>query len=167
MSVGVKTPYGLMIPRGSSTESSVGLSLGPSRGWQSYTQASLEVGGVTRRGPSDAYVSKDPEWPPRAGRVLGSGEKRLIFRERERESPPLPACCRSKCFIHVGGEPAQTPTLTLVVPRDMAEMYGGRAATVACDEGMGRHAALMGMGHAASCSDTSTSDSISDADLVP
>ncbi|RWW71576.1 hypothetical protein BHE74_00020661 [Ensete ventricosum] len=49
----------------------------------------------------------------------------------------------------------------------MAETYGGRAAAAAWGGGMGRHAALMGMGQAASCSGTSTSDSRSDADLVP
>ncbi|RWV90775.1 hypothetical protein GW17_00046994 [Ensete ventricosum] len=52
---------GLMLPRGSSTQSSAGLSLGPSRGWRSCTQASLEMGGVTQRGPSDAQVSENPE----------------------------------------------------------------------------------------------------------
>ncbi|RZR97467.1 hypothetical protein BHM03_00026651 [Ensete ventricosum] len=45
---------GLMLPRGSSTLGSIGLSLGPSRGWRSCTKASLEMGGVTQRGPSDA-----------------------------------------------------------------------------------------------------------------
>ncbi|RWW49240.1 hypothetical protein BHE74_00044627 [Ensete ventricosum] len=45
---------GLMLPRGSSTQASVGLSLGPSRGWRSCTKASLEMGGVTQRGPFDA-----------------------------------------------------------------------------------------------------------------
>ncbi|RWW20715.1 hypothetical protein GW17_00015151 [Ensete ventricosum] len=38
---------GLMLPRGSSTQGSVGLSLGSSRGWRSCTKASLEMGGVT------------------------------------------------------------------------------------------------------------------------
>ncbi|RWW59694.1 hypothetical protein BHE74_00033366 [Ensete ventricosum] len=47
----------------------------------------------------------------------------------------------------------------------MAETYGRRAAAVAWDGGMGRHTALMGMGHAMSCSDTSTSDSRSDRGL--
>ncbi|RZS13055.1 hypothetical protein BHM03_00044579 [Ensete ventricosum] len=76
-------------------------------------------------------------------------------------------CCRSKCFIPTRGELARTPSLTLVIPRDMAESYRGRAATAAWGEGMGRHASLMGMGQTASCSGTSTSDSRSDADLVP
>ncbi|RRT32781.1 hypothetical protein B296_00050341 [Ensete ventricosum] len=51
----------------------------------------------------------------------------------------------------------------------MAETYGGRAAAAAWGGGggMSRHAALMGIGQAASCSGTSTSDSRSDADLVP
>ncbi|RRT63021.1 hypothetical protein B296_00019806 [Ensete ventricosum] len=49
----------------------------------------------------------------------------------------------------------------------MAETYGGRAAAAAWGGGMSRHATLMGMGQAASCSGTSTSDSRSDADLVP
>ncbi|RRT75942.1 hypothetical protein B296_00005469 [Ensete ventricosum] len=49
----------------------------------------------------------------------------------------------------------------------MIETYGGRAAAAAWGGGMGRHAALMGMGHATSCSGTSTSDSRSDTDLVP
>ncbi|RZS11720.1 hypothetical protein BHM03_00043081 [Ensete ventricosum] len=49
----------------------------------------------------------------------------------------------------------------------MAETYGGRATAMAWDRGMGRHAALMGMGQAASCLGPSTSDSRSDADLVP
>ncbi|RRT46123.1 hypothetical protein B296_00014368 [Ensete ventricosum] len=49
----------------------------------------------------------------------------------------------------------------------MAETYGVRAAATVWGGGMGRHAALMGMGQAASCSGTSTSDSRSEADLVP
>ncbi|RRT40808.1 hypothetical protein B296_00053138 [Ensete ventricosum] len=49
----------------------------------------------------------------------------------------------------------------------MAETYGGRAAAAAWGGGMGRHAALMGMGQAASCSGTSTSDFRSDVDLIP
>ncbi|RWW36854.1 hypothetical protein BHE74_00058089 [Ensete ventricosum] len=49
----------------------------------------------------------------------------------------------------------------------MAETYRGRATGAAWGRGMGRHAALMGMGQAASCSGTFTSDSRSDADLVP
>ncbi|RWV92113.1 hypothetical protein GW17_00045550 [Ensete ventricosum] len=122
---------GLMLLRGFSTQSSVGLSLGSSQGWRSCTKASLEMGGVTQRGPSDAQVSRNPEWP---------------FREREL---------------------ARTPSLTIVVPQDMTETYGGRAATAAWDGGMGRHAVLMGMGQTTSCSGTSTSDSKLDADLVP
>ncbi|RWW49780.1 hypothetical protein BHE74_00044004 [Ensete ventricosum] len=49
----------------------------------------------------------------------------------------------------------------------MVETYGGRAAAVAWDKGMGRHAALMCMSQSGSCSGTSTSDSRSDPDLVP
>ncbi|RRT72052.1 hypothetical protein B296_00034874 [Ensete ventricosum] len=67
----------------------------------------------------------------------------------------------------MGGELARTPSLTLVVPRDMAETYEGCAAAAAWGRGMGRHVALMGMGQAASCLGTSTSDFRSDADLVP
>ncbi|RRT37523.1 hypothetical protein B296_00056520 [Ensete ventricosum] len=73
---------GLMLPRVSSTHSSVGLSLGPSQGWRSYTKASLEMRGVTQRGPSDAQVSKNPEWPSRESKVWGYGEKRVTERER-------------------------------------------------------------------------------------
>ncbi|RRT34375.1 hypothetical protein B296_00031439 [Ensete ventricosum] len=53
---------------------------------------------------------------------------------------------RSKCFRPVGGELARTPSLTFVIPRDMAETYGGRAAVAAWGEGMARHATLMGVG---------------------
>ncbi|RWW65332.1 hypothetical protein BHE74_00027368 [Ensete ventricosum] len=49
----------------------------------------------------------------------------------------------------------------------MIETYGGRATAATWGGGMGRHAALMGMGQATSCSGTSTSDSRSDIDLVP
>ncbi|RRT57139.1 hypothetical protein B296_00023573 [Ensete ventricosum] len=130
---------GLMLPQGSSTQSSIGWSLGPSRGWRSCTQASLEVGGVTQRGPSDAQVSKNPEWPSREGKVWSIGEKKV--RSSERKLPLT--CCRSKCFILVGGELARTPSLTFVVPRNMAETYGGH---VAWGVGMARHATLMGVG---------------------
>ncbi|RWW42393.1 hypothetical protein BHE74_00052057 [Ensete ventricosum] len=91
---------GLMLPRGSSTRGSVGLSLGPSRGWRSCTQASLEMGGVTQRGPSDAQVSENPEWPSRAGKVWGSREKRV--RSREREHPFLPAIGVSALYLWEG-----------------------------------------------------------------
>ncbi|RWV88270.1 hypothetical protein BHE74_00040541 [Ensete ventricosum] len=77
----------------------------------------------------------------------GDPKKLLLcpMRSRERESPPF-TCCRSKCFIPVGGELARTPSLTFVVPRDMAETYGGRAAAVVWGKGMARHATLMGVG---------------------
>ncbi|RWW39808.1 hypothetical protein BHE74_00054826, partial [Ensete ventricosum] len=51
----------------------------------------------------------------------------------------------SKCFILVGGELINTLSLTLVVPRDMAELYGGRAAAAAWGEGVTLHATLMGV----------------------
>ncbi|RRT82250.1 hypothetical protein B296_00002790 [Ensete ventricosum] len=60
--------------------------------------------------------------------------------------PILYTCCRSKCFIHVGGELARTPSLTFVVPRNMTETYGGRAAAATWGEGMTRHATLIGVG---------------------
>ncbi|RWW87692.1 hypothetical protein BHE74_00003466 [Ensete ventricosum] len=44
------------------------------------------------------------------------------------------------------GELACTPSLTLVVPRDMAETYKRREAAAAWGEGMTRHATLMGVG---------------------
>ncbi|RZR74068.1 hypothetical protein BHM03_00031581, partial [Ensete ventricosum] len=73
-------------------------------------------------------------------------------------TPNLLTYCRSKCFIPMGGELARTLSLTLVVPRDMTETYGGRAVAAAWGGSMGQ---------AASCSDTSTSDSRSDARLGP
>ncbi|RWW58354.1 hypothetical protein BHE74_00034802 [Ensete ventricosum] len=108
---------------------------------------------------------------PRLVRILNSPLRRIefwVYREKELNSSRNPlTCCRSKYFIPVGGELAHTPSLTLVVPRDMAETYGGRVVATACGGGMGRHATLMGMGQAASCSGTSTSDSRSDKNLVP
>ncbi|RRT64344.1 hypothetical protein B296_00006562 [Ensete ventricosum] len=101
------------------------------------------MGGVTQRGPSDAQVSKNPQWPSRESKVWDYGEKRV--RSRERESPPF-TYCRSKCFISMGGELARTPSLTFVVPRDMAETYGGRAAAASWGDDMARHATLMGVG---------------------
>ncbi|RWW71579.1 hypothetical protein BHE74_00020659 [Ensete ventricosum] len=73
---------GLMLPWGSSTQGSVGLSLGSSRGWRSCTKASLEMGGVTQRGPSNAQVRRNPEWPSRESKVWGCGEKGVGSRER-------------------------------------------------------------------------------------
>ncbi|RRT82085.1 hypothetical protein B296_00013902 [Ensete ventricosum] len=49
------------------------------------------------------------------------------------------------CFIPVGGELVNTPNLTLVVPRDMTESYGGRATAKAWGEGVARHTTLMGV----------------------
>ncbi|RWW39599.1 hypothetical protein BHE74_00055060 [Ensete ventricosum] len=77
-------------------------------------------------------------------------ELRVLEKDRERvserESFPLPfTCCRNGCFIPVGGEFVSTPSLSFVVPRDMTEIYGGRATTVAWGEGMACHATLMGM----------------------
>ncbi|RZR74973.1 hypothetical protein BHM03_00046964 [Ensete ventricosum] len=75
-------------------------------------------------------------------RVLEKDRERVS----ERESFPLPfTCCRNGCFIPVGGELVSTPSLSFVVPRDMTEIYGGRATTVAWGEGMACHATLMGM----------------------
>ncbi|RZS12659.1 hypothetical protein BHM03_00044149 [Ensete ventricosum] len=152
-----------MLPRGSSTQSSVGLSLGPSRGWRSCTQTYLEMGGVTQRGPSEAQVSKNPEWPSREGKVWSFEEKRV--RSRERVSPFT--CCRSKCFIPVGGELACTPSLTFVVSRDMAETYKGRAAVAAWSEGIAHHATLMGVGIASTPSFSVSSFSSSLSSPVP
>ncbi|RWW90227.1 hypothetical protein BHE74_00000627 [Ensete ventricosum] len=42
-------------------------------------------------------------------------------------------------------ELVNTPILTLVVPRDMAESYGRRAAAAAWGEGVARHTTLMGV----------------------
>ncbi|RRT34929.1 hypothetical protein B296_00055148 [Ensete ventricosum] len=155
-----------MLLWGFSTQSSVGLSLGSSRGWRSCTKASLEMGGVTQRGSSNAQVSRNPEWLSRESKVWGYGEKGVELRERASPLTCSLTCCRSKCFIPVGEELACTPSLTLVVPRDMAETYVGRATAMTWGGGMGRHAALMGMDQATSCSGTFTSDSRSDVDLV-
>ncbi|RWW43752.1 hypothetical protein BHE74_00050550 [Ensete ventricosum] len=53
--------------------------------------------------------------------------------------------CRLDLFSSEG-ELVHTPSLTFVVPRDVAETYGGRAAAVAWGEGMARHATLIGVG---------------------
>ncbi|RRT36504.1 hypothetical protein B296_00025865 [Ensete ventricosum] len=71
------------------------------------------------------------------------------------------------CLSRGGRGDPERPLRRPIVARDMAETYGGRAVAMAWDRGMGRHAALMGMGQAASCLGPSTSDSRSDADLVP
>ncbi|RRT47660.1 hypothetical protein B296_00028311 [Ensete ventricosum] len=55
-------------------------------------------------------------------------------------------CYRNGCFIPVRGKLVYTPNLIFVVPRDVAETYGGRAVTAAWGEGMARHATLIGMG---------------------
>ncbi|RRT72012.1 hypothetical protein B296_00005115, partial [Ensete ventricosum] len=60
---------------------------------------------------------------------------------------PTTTCCRKRCFISVRGELIRTPSLlTFVVPRDVAEMYRGRATATSWGEGMTRHATLMGVG---------------------
>ncbi|RZR97466.1 hypothetical protein BHM03_00026650 [Ensete ventricosum] len=69
--------------------------------------------------------------------------KRESDRGRERV---LFTCCRSKCFIPVGGELARIPSLTFVVPQNMAETYEGRVAAATWGEGMARHATLIGVG---------------------
>ncbi|RRT51103.1 hypothetical protein B296_00023978 [Ensete ventricosum] len=43
-------------------------------------------------------------------------------------------------------ELVRTPSLTFVVPRDVAETYEGRAATAVWGEGMTHHATLMDVG---------------------
>ncbi|RZS06613.1 hypothetical protein BHM03_00037309 [Ensete ventricosum] len=43
------------------------------------------------------------------------------------------------------GELVSTLGLTLVVPRDMGESYGGRVAAAAWGEGVARHTTLMGV----------------------
>ncbi|RRT31787.1 hypothetical protein B296_00057050, partial [Ensete ventricosum] len=139
---GSKLPAWIDAPSGTSTQGSVDLSLGPSRGWRSCTKASLEMGGVTQRGPSDAQVRRNPEWPSRESKVWGSREKGVGSRER---ASPF-TCYRSKCFIPMGGELARTPNLTFVVSRNMAETYGGCAAAAVWGEGMTRHATLIGVG---------------------
>ncbi|RWW60125.1 hypothetical protein BHE74_00032904 [Ensete ventricosum] len=45
----------------------------------------------------------------------------------------------------MGGELVSTPGLTLVVPQDMVESYGGRTAAAAWDEGVACHTTLMGV----------------------
>ncbi|RRT49531.1 hypothetical protein B296_00027905 [Ensete ventricosum] len=50
-----------------------------------------------------------------------------------------------RCFIPVGGELVSTHDLTLGVPRDIVESYGGRAAAAAWGEGVARHTTLMGV----------------------
>ncbi|RZR94287.1 hypothetical protein BHM03_00022951 [Ensete ventricosum] len=77
--------------------------------------------------------------------LFGDGRGDLERPLRCPKSLPF-TCCRSKYFIHVGGELARAPSLTFVVPRNMTETYGGRAATTAWGEGMTRHATLMGVG---------------------
>ncbi|RRT37731.1 hypothetical protein B296_00040542 [Ensete ventricosum] len=125
------------------------------------------------RTPERASIHRKFRPPPTiAIPEMAPGTNRLSSLSRNPEGSSIHrkvhfSCCRSMCFISLGGELARTPSLTSVVPRDMAETYGRRAAAVAWDGGMGRHTALMGMGHAMSCSDTSTSDSRSDVDLVP
>ncbi|RWW19827.1 hypothetical protein GW17_00016094 [Ensete ventricosum] len=104
------------------------------------------MGGVTQRGPSNAQVRKDTELPSREDEAKSSEEKRESPRERVFLLPPLFTCCRSRCFIPVGGELAGTPSLTFVVPRDMTETYGGCVAAATWGEGMARHATLMGVG---------------------
>ncbi|RWW80531.1 hypothetical protein BHE74_00011117, partial [Ensete ventricosum] len=54
--------------------------------------------------------------------------------------------CRNGCFISVRGELVHTPSLIFVVPRDVAETYGGRATATAWGEGMVHYATLMGVG---------------------
>ncbi|RWW46647.1 hypothetical protein BHE74_00047429 [Ensete ventricosum] len=99
------------------------------------------MGGVTQRGPSDAQVRKDIELPSREGEVKSLEKKERVF-----FFPPLFICCRNGCFIPVRGELVRTLSLTFVVPRDVAETYGGRAAAAAWGEGMARHATLMSVG---------------------
>ncbi|RZS27769.1 hypothetical protein BHM03_00061292 [Ensete ventricosum] len=85
---------------------------------------------------------------PKSGKIknypLGRVKLRVLERERESFLPPF-TYCRNRCFILVGGELINTLSLTLVVPRDMAELYGGRAAAAAWGEGVTLHATLMGV----------------------
>ncbi|RWW26925.1 hypothetical protein GW17_00008678 [Ensete ventricosum] len=84
---------------------------------------------------------------PKLGRIKSCppGRVKLRVLEREREISPPFTGCRNGCFIPVGGELVSTPSLTLIVPRDMAESYGGRATTTAWGEGVARHTTLMGV----------------------
>ncbi|RZR82624.1 hypothetical protein BHM03_00009076 [Ensete ventricosum] len=91
---------------------------------------------------------------PKLGRIRncppGRVKSRVLEKDKERVSEresflPSFTCYRNGCFIPVGGELVSTPSLTFVIPRDMAEMYGGRAAVAAWGEGMACHATLMGM----------------------
>ncbi|RWW50391.1 hypothetical protein BHE74_00043358 [Ensete ventricosum] len=69
------------------------------------------------------------------------------------------------CFIPVRGEFVRTPSLTFVVPWDMAETYGGCGTATAWGEGMARRATLMGVGPGNTR--TSTLDNRLAADLIP
>ncbi|RRT32223.1 hypothetical protein B296_00047474 [Ensete ventricosum] len=77
-------------------------------------------------------------------RVLEKDKVRVSERESFLPLPPL-SCYRNECFILMRGELVSTPSFTFVVPRDMVEMYRGRAAAATWGEDMACHATLMGM----------------------